>query len=327
MSKLNLTALITCAVLVTCVHSYASDLNKTASPAAGFFLPDSINEVTLHYRRTNNLILLPVIINGDIHVNLILDTGCRNVVLFGRRFLKEFDIHPDKRVEFSGLGSGASVAGRISLGNKVSIDAVLGERIPVVIVPDPNLFDKYKGVDGIIGYDIFIKFEIELHTNQQLITFRPAQTATLSDDYNLIPIRIEDSRPIVSSSMTLFGKAEALDIMIDTGSSLGLLLKNNNGYRLSPNLKTIILGRGLNGPIEGVNVRADGISLHEFLLTKVPVGVVQSAWSGNPSIGMDILSEYSLVLNYCKGYAGLKRDVVPFTGSSKRSKHIADNDF
>jgi hypothetical protein len=326
MSKFKCPAL-TLVILITSAYGFASELKKTSSPAAGFFLPDSISEVTLHYKRINNLILLPVTINGDINVNLILDTGCRNVVLFGRRFLKQFEIHPDKRVEFSGLGSGASMAGRISLGNKVSIDAVFGERIPVVIVPDPNLFGANMEVDGVIGYDIFIKFEIELHTSEQLITFRPAQTATLSDEYNLIPIRIEDSRPIVSSSICLFDRDEALDIMIDTGSSLGLLLKNNDGYRLTSKVKTIIIGRGLNGPIEGINIRAKGISLDEFVLTEVPVGVVQSAWSGSPSIGMDVLSEYSLVLNYCKGYAGLKRDAVPFTSPSKRSKHIGDDDF
>ncbi|HTF17573.1 MAG TPA: aspartyl protease family protein [Chryseolinea sp.] len=326
MSNPKLPALFTLVILTACIHTIASDL-KGSSPVAGFFLPDSVSEVTFHYKRTNNLILLPVTINDSIHVNLILDTGCRNVVLFGRRFMKEFNIHPDKRVEFSGLGSGGSVAGRISLGNKVSIDAVLGERIPVVVVPNPNLFGAYLGVDGIIGYDIFIKFEIELHASQQLITFRPAQTATLSDDYNLIPIRVEDSRPIIKSTMSLLGREEALDIMIDTGSSLGLLLKNNEGYRLFSNGKTTILGRGLNGPIEGVNVRADGVKLHEFRLPRVSVGVVHSAWSGTSSIGMDVLSDYSLVLNYCKGYAGLKRDVAPLAGAHKRSKRAGNADF
>jgi hypothetical protein len=319
-------ALLTLVILTSCSYSFGSDL-KTSSPRAGFFMPDSVREVTLHYKRTNNLILLPVTINDSIHLNLILDTGCRNVVLFGRRFMKEFDLHPDKRVEFSGLGSGGSVAGRISFDNKVSIDAVSGEGIPVVVVPNPNLFGTFTGVDGIIGYDIFIKFEIELHAGQQLITFRPAQTATLSEGYNLIPIRVEDSRPIIKSTISLSGHEESLDIMIDTGSSLGLLLKNNEGYHLFSDRSTTILGRGLNGVIEGINVRAEGVRLHEFLLTGVPVGVIHSAWSGIPSIGMDVLSDYSLVLNYCKGYAGLKRETAPLADTHKRSKRAGNSDF
>lgn len=290
-------------------------------------MPDSIEEVTIRFKRTNNLILLPVTINDSIQVNLILDTGCRNVVLFGKRFQKEFKISPEKRVEFSGLGSGNSISGKISLDNKVAIGAVLGERIPVVVVPNPNLFGSYVGVDGIIGYDIFIKFEIELLTSQQLITFRPAQTAQLSDDYNLIPIRVEDSRPIIQSTITMLGKEEPIDIMIDTGSSLGLLLKTNEGSELFRNVRTVVLGRGLNGPIEGVNVRAEGVRLHNFMLRRVPVGVVHTAWAGMPSVGMDVLREYSLVLNYCRGYAGLKSNVATVANDLNRSNSTAHADF
>ncbi|MEJ1240717.1 aspartyl protease family protein [Chryseolinea sp. T2] len=326
MFKNRILPLITLVLVITYSDTFALGPGVSI-PKAGFSLPDSIEEVTVRYKRANNLILLPVTINDSLHVNLILDTGCRNVVLFGKRFLKEFQINPDKRVEFSGLGSGNSISGRIALGNKVAIDAVLGERIPVVIVPNPNLFGSYSGVDGIIGYDIFIKFEIELHNSQQLITFRPAQTAQLPDDYNLIPIRVEDSRPIIQSTISIQGKEESMDIMIDTGSSLGLLLKTNEGTALFKNVKQTILGRGLNGPIEGVNVRADGVRLHDFLLRRVPVGVVHSAWSGMPSIGMDVLGEYSLVLNYCKGYAGLKNSTTSAITELKRSNRTAYADF
>lgn len=326
MRKFHVQPVITLIILFACINSFAF-VPGVPSSRAGFFLPDSIEEVTLRFRRANNLILLPVTINDSLHVNLILDTGCRNVVLFGKRFLKEFEVHPDRRVEFSGLGSGNSISGRISVGNKVAIGAVLGERIPVVVVPNPNLFGSYVGVDGIIGYDIFIKFEIELHNSQQLITFRPAQTAQIPSDYNLIPIRIEDSRPIIQSTLTLMGREESLDIMIDTGSSLGLLLKTDEGTDLFRNAKTEILGRGLNGPIEGVNVRAEGVRLHSFLLRRVPVGVVHSAWAGMPSVGMDVLRDYSLVLNYCKGYAGLKSHAAPIANDLKRSNSTAFADF
>ncbi|MGC3943472.1 MAG: aspartyl protease family protein [Chryseolinea sp.] len=326
MRHFKILPLITLLFLFACINSFAFEPGLSSSKA-GFFLPDSVEEVTLRFKRANNLILLPVTINDSVQVNLILDTGCRNVVLFGKRFLKDFKVHPDRRVEFSGLGSGNSISGRISLGNKVAIGAVLGEKIPVVVVPNPNLFGSYVGVDGIIGYDIFIKFEIELHTSQQLITFRPAQTAEIPGDYNLIPIRIEDSRPIVQSTVTLLGREEPFDIMIDTGSSLGLLLKTDEGTSLFRNVKTEILGRGLNGPIEGVNVRAESVHLHDFLLRRVPVGVVHSAWSGMPSVGMDVLRGYSMVLNYCKGYAGLKSDNPSIANDLKRSNSTAYADF
>lgn len=289
-----------------------SSICHAVSPrGAGFFMPDSLSQVTFRYRRADNLIIVPVTINDRVKLNLILDTGCRNLVLFGKRFTKEFDIHPDKRVEFSGLGSGGKLSGRISLGNKVAIDAVVGENIPIVVVPNPNLFGAHLGVDGVIGYDIFIKFEVEVHPQQQMITFRPAQTATLDEGFNLIPIRIEDSRPLVRSAVSIDGKNQAMDIMIDTGSSLGLLLKSDHPQVDHEDAETVVLGRGLNGPIQGVRVMTSGVTLDGVGLAPLSAGHVSGAWSGTSSIGMDVLNQYSFVLNYCKGYAGLKSAALP----------------
>jgi hypothetical protein len=203
---------------------FAINSYSTVVPGTGFSIPDSISEVTFKFRTVGNLILLPVTINDSIRVNLVLDTGCRNLVLFGKRFTKLFKQHPSRSIQFSGW-NGKPVVGSLSLDNKVSINAVLGKKIPVVVVSDQNLFEAYRQVDGVIGYDIFIKFEVELSLDQQLITFRPASTADISPDYEKIPIRVEDSRPIISSVIFFPGKEDSRAIMIDTGSSLGLLLK------------------------------------------------------------------------------------------------------
>lgn len=326
MSHTRPTLVFAILTLLTCANCLAIDPGVTFS-RAGFSLPDSVSEVTIHYRRANNLILLPVTINDKVRVNLILDTGCRNVVLFGRRFIKEFNIHPDKRVEFSGLGSGDAVSGRIALDNKVTIDAVQGERIPVVVVPNPNLFGSYAGVDGVIGYDVFIKFEVEINTREQLITFRPAQTANPDPDYKLVPIRVDDSRPVVSSTLSMAGHEQLLDVLIDTGSSLGLLLKSDNIRQYPTSGIVTVLGRGLNGPIEGMKLKADWLALDTFEIRRVVAGVAYSEWSSTSSIGMEILGNYSFILNYCKGYAGFKRDILPVAAVDNRSQSTALPDF
>src|SRR5687768_3130893 len=129
-----------------------------SSPRVGFSLPDSVNEMTIHYRSVMNLIVLPVVINDSINVNLVLDTGCRNIVLFGKRFEKLLEYNRDRQIQFSGLGSGKPVHGFLSLSNKVSIQEVLGESIPVVVVGRKNVLGLYRDVHGVIGYDIFLKF-------------------------------------------------------------------------------------------------------------------------------------------------------------------------
>ena len=153
------------------LFSVISQSTIATETRAGFFFPDDVSEVTFRYKSINGLIILPVLINDTVRVNLILDTGCRNLVLFGKKFQKIFNTEPDKRIQFSGLGQGDAIAGRLSLNNKVSIAAKKKKKIPVVLIPQQNLFATYPNIHGVIGYDIFVKFEIELDPRKHLSHF------------------------------------------------------------------------------------------------------------------------------------------------------------
>ncbi len=275
----------------------------------GFFLPQNVQEVTFKFHRFGNLILLPVTINDSVHVNLILDTGCRNILLFGRRFEKLLKIQPGQQVRFSGLGDGSLLEGQLSLSNKISIQAVLGENLPIIVVASKNLFSGHPTIHGIIGYDIFTKFEIEFNYYRRLITFRSAAIAKMSAEFTRIPLRIEDSRPLISSKI-FFSRydGQTLDLMLDTGSALGLLLKSDDAKNFPEGMPKTVLGRGLNGNIMGKEKRAHKIILETFEIRSIfSSGVTWSDGYNYGSVGMDIMKEYIIILNYCKGYAGFKK--------------------
>ena len=274
---------------------------------AGFYLPDSLREISVPIRTYQGLIVLPVIINDTVQVNLILDTGCRNLVLFGDRFRHIVSAAANKTVNFSGLGEGRPLAGRLSINNKVSIEAILGERIPIIVVPDRNLFKSRDRIDGIIGYDIFIKFEIELQPLARMITFRAAQSAIEPAGYLKLPLRIEDSRPMIQSTVEFEkNKSHTLDVMIDTGSSLGLLLKTPEIQ--DDETSGQLIGRGLNGVFHGSEIIAHKLLFDKNLVLKhVSVKVISSPWQHHASMGMQVLKEYVVILNYCKAYMCLKK--------------------
>jgi len=282
--------------------------NKTTLANVGFSMPDSVREVTFRYKTIHGLILLPVIINDTVKVNLVLDTGCRNLVLFGKRFNKFFEFQPGREIRFSGLGQGKPLVGSLSLNNKVSIRAVLGEHIPVVVVPRQNVFIDYDNVQGVIGYDIFIKFEVELNPAEQLITFRPAARAEIPEAYQRIPIRVVDSRPMIASRIFFPGQeSQPCDMMIDTGSSLGLLLKTTDLSKYPSGYTKSVLGRGLNGNIEGIETYPDRLLVDAFEIATPRAGIVYSQWHDYASVGMEVIRNYSIVLNYCKSYVGFKK--------------------
>lgn len=282
--------------------------NLSATERAGFFLPEDVPEVVLRYKTVDGLVILPVVINDTVRVNLILDTGCRNLVLFGKKFQKLFKTEQDKKVQFSGLGAGDAITGELSLNNKVSIEAVIGENIPLVVVSKQNVFAAYPNIHGVIGYDIFVKFEIELNPRKHVITFRPAANAMLGEEFQKIPIRIEDSRPIISSQIFFAGNhPESCDLMIDTGSSLGLLVKTSDLKRISKRSAKMKLGRGFNGPVMGITMTAEKLLLDTFEVSALNASITYSDWQNHASVGMDIMKNFIVVLNYCQGYAGLRK--------------------
>lgn len=269
----------------------------------GFFLPDSISDYTLRYKSLDNLIILPVSVNGGKVLHLLLDTGCRNIVLFGKSFLDEFDVLSGRTVEFSGMGSGKSVKGFLSLNNSVKLGAIDGETVPIVIVPDRNIFRKHYKIDGLIGYDIFTRFEIELVPSEQTITFRSAFKQYDHSGFTKMKIDVIDSRPMIRSRIDLSGGLEHWDLLIDTGSALGLLLKSTRSLTDSSE----ILGKGLNGVIEGTYITTQRLMLEDFELSNLTAGVIQSPWHNYASIGMGVLKDYVLILNYAQSYACLKK--------------------
>lgn len=295
-------------ILLMCIITLSVD---ATNQSAGFFLPDSVEQMTIKYRTVKGLIVLPVTINDSIQVNLILDTGCRNLILFGKRFMKVFKMSGARPIEFSGLGSGRPPTGKLSIGNKVSINHVLGNQIPLVVVGSNNVFGQYHNVHGVIGYDIFLKFEIELNASAETVTFRPALKSSAPSGYTQVPLTIVDSRPVMQSVIVMNRRvSHALELMIDTGSSLGLLLKTTNIAAYEHFRDQSILGMGFNGPVSGYKTISDKLKIKDLEMTDVSTGIVSSDWHDNASIGMAILKEYVVILNYCKAYACFKRNDV-----------------
>jgi hypothetical protein len=208
------------------------------------------------------------------------------------------------------MGSGAPITGMLSLKNKVSINDVLGKHIPIVVVDHKSIFTKYHNIHGVIGYDIFLKFEIELNARTKTITFRSAYNPAVHFGYTRVPLRIVDARPLMSSKVRIdSGTGRTLDLMIDTGSSLGLLIKTTDISAFNDSIldsSENLLGFGFNGPVSGYNVVSDLVSVDGFSVRGIPTGIIRSEHQDSGSIGMEVLKDYVVILNYCKAYACFK---------------------
>lgn len=303
-------ALTLSVALMLCVAAQARE-NTLFPPGPGFTLPDSVGEFSLTYMTVDHLIVLPFVINDTVQVNLILDTGCQTLILFGKRYEKVLDVVPDFRVAFSGMGSGKPAVGKVSLRNKVSMGPVKGVQIPIVVVPGKRILRHHMKVDGLIGYDIFTRFEIEVHPIRQEIVFRPAFNRTLPCDYNFIPLSLAHHRPTIAATLTFSQSDISSEMLVDTGSTLSVLVKSSDKERLTREGKPEILGMGINGIIEGARTVAGRLLLHDYVATDVPAAVTYSPWHDYSSIGMGFLKDYSVIINFVQGYMGLRPPAQP----------------
>jgi hypothetical protein len=273
---------------------------------SGFYLPDSVQELQIQYRNINGLVVLPFIVHDSIQVNLILDSGSSNFILFGRKF-RQLINSSARAIRFSGHGSGHQVQGFAIPGMSLKMDLIIGENIPMIVIPR-RTFMGLEHVDGVIGLDIFQKFEVEIDPMRRIVSFRRAMTAELAGEYSRGSLRVDGHRPMLESTFTSRdGEHFTFRMLIDTGSSLGLMLFTDNQQNINPfDLK--IIGSGFNGEIHAFqnwiqNFNCSGLSLRE-----IPIHVTLiSGTRPYASLGMDILKNYKTVINYCKGYIGFKK--------------------
>ncbi|NJM25807.1 MAG: hypothetical protein HC859_10285 [Bacteroidia bacterium] len=126
--------------------------------------------------------------------------------------------------------------------------------------------------------------------------------------FTMIPMTVTDARPMINSTLTL-GDSNNLTrtLMVDTGSTLGLLLKSTDIKSLALAGKNEPLGRGFNGYINGIVANSQRLLLETYEILNLPTGIVESEWHNHASVGMDVLKDYAFILNYVMGYACLKK--------------------
>jgi hypothetical protein len=97
-----------------------------------------------------------------------------------------------------------------------------------------------------------------------------------------------------------------MNLMIDTGSQLSILLKTTDQALLNSSFSEL-LGKGMSGNIHGIQTMANSIALTGINFYNQPTGIILSPWHNYGSIGMGILKEYAVIINYAGAYACLKK--------------------
>ncbi len=268
-----ITSLVAFILLInTCFCSSASGQKEF-----GFKMPADAKKITIPFEQHNNLIVIPITINRFLTLKFILDTGVENAILTEKLYADILDVNYIREITIDGPGLIDSVEAFIA--NQVTFSlpgGVVGTNMNMLVLKEDYLqLSENIGDDvhGIIGYDIFSRFVVEINYDDNEITLIDPSRFKASRRATEIPIEIRGSKPFINATIKQDNQKTSLDIMVDTGASHAALIDYNflDGVDLPE--KTIVtrLGRGIAGEIPGYIGRMDSVKIDCFDFSRMLV--------------------------------------------------------
>ncbi|RTE52641.1 PDZ domain-containing protein [Arenibacter aquaticus] len=275
------------------------------------------------FKLVNNLIVLPVEVNGA-NLSFILDSGVSKPILFNLSDKDSIQINDVSEIVIKGLGDGGPIKALSSYNNTFRIGNAEnpGQLLYVVMDRDINLSPRLGlPVHGIIGYDLFRDFVVEInYTSQYLKLHKPDTYQTKKNNRTkTVALQVVDNKAYVQGQVFLENKqCIPVKLLVDSGSSDAVWLFEDEAIGLGVPKKNYyeFLGQGLGGGIYGKRTRLAGVGLAGFRMKdtraafpdKQYFNTITSFGDRNGSLGGELLKRFTLVFNYTEGTLSLRKN-------------------
>ena len=266
----------------------------------------------IRFQLLNNLIVVPVELNG-IELSFLIDTGVSKVILFDIGNSDSLTFNNTEILQLRGLGDKGSTQAIKSDGNRLKIGNAINTNQSIFGIFDKNLnFTPRLGVPvhGIIGYDLFKDFIVEInYTSKYIRLHKNNSKLNLSKKWERIPISLHKKKPYLFAHINGSNDNTKVKLLIDTGSSDALWLFENEEKALFPNPDLFFddyLGKGLSGSVYGKRSKMNALTIGKFkhlninvaYPDSVCVGLVKHHKERNGSISGNLLKRYNWFIDY-----------------------------
>nr|WP_313795287.1 aspartyl protease family protein [uncultured Allomuricauda sp.] len=291
--------------------------------AQSFILPKNQKSQKIKFQLLNNLILIPVEVNGA-ELTFVLDSGVSRPILFNISDRDSLLINNVQEITIRGLGGGEPMAALSSKGNTFKLGNARNYNQDLYVVLDKEInFSTSLGipVHGILGYDLFRDFVIEVNYSSRNIRLH---NPDLYKDSNpkksqTLPISIERRKAYIEGTVLMEDADNVpVKLLVDTGSSdaLWLFHQPEKGLDIPEKHYEDYLGRGLSGDVFGKRTKVSGIRIGDFELkdakTAFPYresfGFIKFLGDRNGSVGGEILKRFNIIFDYPRRQVTLKKN-------------------
>lgn len=276
-----------------------------------FLLEGKRNKVVIPFKLINNLIFIPIKVNG-VELNFLLDSGVEETVLFSMEEKQEVTFNNVEKIKLRGLGSEEEIEGLKSANNLLETHGLQSDNHLVYIILDQNFnLSSHIGipVNGIIGHKFFKNNLVEVNYQKKKVTVYLNKEETkkkLEKKFKSIPITIEKSKPYLYSSARVDGIDVPAKLLIDIGNSDAFWVFENDKIKLPKKNFPDFLGKGFSGDIEGHRAKITEFSIGDFNFKNPIVSFPDASSIRNVkmvtdrigSVGGEILKRFTLVFDY-----------------------------
>lgn len=298
-----------------------------AQQVLGFTLTEGKTKVKIPIEINNNLVIIPVVINGQLPLKFILDTGVRTAILTEKIFSDILNLTYTRKYTIGGPGSQKYVQAYIT--NNVSIDlppGVHGEGHALLVLEEDYLeLRNYLGADvqGVLGYELFSRFIVTIDYEKKEMTLQTPARFKPKRKSERLKMSVEDTKPYIVTTVGVTDSSSiTAKLLIDSGASHGLILEpdSNDTIRVPPNYVKSIIGRGLGGVITGKIGRISWIDFgKKFKIPQVIANFpdpnsymdtlkVSRSVKRNGAIGGELLSRFKVTFDFPREHLYLTKN-------------------
>ncbi len=270
--------------------------------------------ITINFKSSSNLIIIPVVINNSDTLNFILDTGVSYPIITELPFVNKLNLNFLQPIKVKGLGEGEQLTAYRSGNNTISIPGLVAYDQEIHMVINENFqISHILGipVHGLIGFNLFKDYIVKIDYTQHKITLTKPEHFTYREREKdiVLPLIFDQNKPFVRTSIVTDKNEEVpVKLLVDTGASDALWLSTSSDSRILPpeNHIETFLGRGLSGDLYGTKGRIGAIWVGPLVLYEPIVAFPEKEMvdgligknDRNGTLGAEILRRFYVTLDY-----------------------------
>ena len=318
-NRLILFSAIKCLLILVFLLAPAAEMTTAQSSLIHLHFKKAKNKRTsIRFKMVNNLIIVPVFINGSDTMRFILDTGVSHTMITSLTGAPGISFNYAREIELFGLGKGREVKAYHSFGNVLEMPGIQGFNHNIIMLKEEfDYLSQGLGtqVHGLLGYDVFQSFVVEIdYRDKKLVLYDPKfyrkkRRERALKKSKVMKLEIERRKPFINSTVIdEYNQTIDARLLVDTGASHAISLFQSSDARLEipENSVYSFIGVGLSGDIYGHIGRAKRLNMGGFKFKK-PLVTYPDEESVNisgydigrtGSIGADIMKRFTVIFDY-----------------------------